>query len=244
MTNRTATQINTPGRRAAAFWFSDGLVEIVFGLFVVLWAGWGIASSFKLLHPWMLLIGWLIVYGLFFPLMYRYPKVIDYLKTRITYPRAGYAQPPAELSPDQDFLHDMFTGTKSLQLITLKNASFISENVTDFRVRALTLIFTAHTLGLIGYSYPVKWLIPILMTAFAALAFLLNRKDAHSYSWYSVIPIILVGFLPIAMEFPRQFIMVFPVLVYGTWLLLQGSLALTRFLRDNPCIKTHGEGPA
>jgi hypothetical protein len=176
--------------------------------------------------------------------MDRYPKIIDFLKTGITYPRAGYVKPPAEPLPDQDLLHDIFTGRKSVRLITLKDAPPISENVSDFRVQAITLILIAHTIGMVTYAYPNQWNMPVLMTGFAALVFLLNRRDAHPYAWWSVLPIALTGFLTFVLGSLSKFTMVFPLLVFGAWLLAQGAGTLIRFLQNHPRMNELEGGPA
>jgi hypothetical protein len=36
MKNKTTVQIDSPGRRAAAYWFVDGLPEILFGFYLLI----------------------------------------------------------------------------------------------------------------------------------------------------------------------------------------------------------------
>jgi len=230
MTNISATQINTPGRRAAAYWFIDGLPEIVFGLFALGWSGFVIIANFHSVNTWILLSTWLLLYSSFTFLMYRDKKILDFIKTRITYPRTGYVQPPEEPLPDQDLLHDMFGKTKPDPLITLQNARPISENVSDFRVRAIVLIFLSANLGMFCRG---KWSMVLAMTVLAALVYVLNRRDVHSYSWWSVIPIALSGLLSATLGLPSYLSFCFPVLILGTWFFTRGTWTLIRFLRNS-----------
>jgi hypothetical protein len=230
MTNITATQINTPGRRAAAYWYVDGLPEIVFGLLALGWSGFAIIAKFHPGNKWILLSTWLLLYGLFTFLMYRDKKILDFIKARITYPRTGYVQPPEEPLPDQDLFHDMFGRTKPDPLITLQNARPISENVSDFRVRAIVLILLSVNLGMFCRG---KWSITLGMTALAALVYVLNRRDVHSYSWWSVIPIALSGLLAATLGLPSYLYFFLPMFILGTWLFARGAWTLIRFLRNS-----------
>lgn len=244
MTDYKATQTYTPGRRAAAFWFSDGLVEIVFGLLIVSWAAWGILAGSLWMPRWVLWGTWLLLYGFFYSCLMGYPKIIDFLKSRITYPRAGYAQPPAEPLPDQDLLHDMFGRIPPDPLITLRTARSPGENISKFRVHTLVLIFVAHVIGIIGHAWPDTHILAILMPGFALLLFLLNCREAHPYPWHSVIPVALAGLLPIFVKFFSAIAMVFPMLVFGLWMLLRGLWILMRFLNLHRKIRTLEHGRA
>ena len=45
--------MDTAGRRAAAYWFIDGLPEIFFGILYLVWGFIGLVWGFYLGNPWM-----------------------------------------------------------------------------------------------------------------------------------------------------------------------------------------------
>lgn len=94
MKNKTAEQINSPGRRAAAYWFVDGLSEIAFGLVMLIYGVFAtVTGGLDRLNWWMfcgVIVGLVLLFGMYI----KHRRILDYLKARITYPRTGYARPP------------------------------------------------------------------------------------------------------------------------------------------------------
>ncbi len=83
------------GQRAAAYWFSDGLPELLFGFALAACGAVGLAWIVYLPNELMRVAFGLTLLGLI-ALSIWDRKVLDALKARLTYPRTGYAQPPAD----------------------------------------------------------------------------------------------------------------------------------------------------
>jgi hypothetical protein len=110
--------IEVAPRRAARYWYEDGLVEIGAGLLFLLLAGLfaveGLAPAGSL-RPWffalglpVIVIGGMIVLGL----------ALRALKQRLTYPRTGYvAYPPTR--PIRKALAGIISGVVSMLLVLL-----------------------------------------------------------------------------------------------------------------------------
>jgi hypothetical protein len=74
------------GRRAASYWFADGLPEILFGLALVIMAAMMFLWRMYAPKPWIRFDWWIMGAGFtFYYLMER--RVLDFLKSHFTYPR-------------------------------------------------------------------------------------------------------------------------------------------------------------
>ena len=231
MEDNIAVQRGSAGRRAAAYWFIDGLPEIFFGVLYLALGGIGLIWGFNLENPWMK--GVLLVVTLAFLLLFWKDRVIlDYCKARLTYPRTGYVRPPAEPEP-----------ALSDKLITLGTAPPFDWNVTSFRMRTAFFFFLMSRL--VNFTTEIlrvdgRWSVAMVMALVALGVYAGNLRDAHAYSWQSALAIALAGLLSAAVEVPprsRQFI---PLLIGGVWLLAHGVPTLVRYLRTDPAPKAAG----
>jgi hypothetical protein len=228
MEDEIAIQREAAGRRAAAYWFIDGLPEILFGVAYLAWGGIGLAWGFDMKNPWM--NGAMVVAFLAFLLLFTKDRaILDYCKARLTYPRTGYVSPPAEPEP-----------ALSDKLITLGTAPPFDWNVTSFRMRTAFFFFLMSRL--VNFTTEIlsvdgRWSVAIVMALVALGVYAGNRRDAHAYSWQSALAIALAGLLSAALTLPpksRQFI---PLLIGGGWLLAHGVPTLVRYLRTHPAPK-------
>ena len=220
--DKTAVQMDTAGRRAAAYWFIDGLPEIFFGILYLVWGCIGLVWGFYLKNPW---IGWsMVVVALaFLPLWWKAPAILDYFKARLTYPRTGYVRPPADM-PDG-------------RIITLGLASPpIDSNVTSFRLRTAWAFLVASVLVPADPS-AARWTVPALMALVAVAVYVWNRREPHPYSWQSALAIALAGLLSAGVDVPLDGRRYIPLLIGGLWLLAQGVPTLVRYLRTYPAPK-------
>lgn len=224
MEDNTAVQREVAGRRAAAYWFIDGLPEIVFGVVYLAMGSVGLAWGFDRKNPWMMAA--MVVVGLaFLVLFWKDRAVLDYFKARLTYPRTGYVRPPAEPVPGRND-----------EILLFRTAPAIDWNVSSFRIRTAFIFFVASRF--VGQE---RWAMPIVMVAAAVWVYLWNRREPHPYSWQSALAIALAGLLCAGLEVPpksRQFI---PLLIGGVWLLAHGVPTLVRYLRTSPAPKGGGE---
>jgi hypothetical protein len=222
--DKTAVQPEAAGRRAAAYWFIDGLPEILFGIVYVVWGCIGLVWGFYLKNPW---IGWsMVVVALaFLPLWWKAPAILDYFKARLTYPRTGYVRPPADMSDGR------------WHMITLGLASPpIDSNVTSFRLRTAWAFLLASVLVPADPS-AARWTVPALMALVAVAVYVWNRREAHPYSWQSALAIALAGLLSAGVEVPLDGRRHIPLLIGGLWLLAHGVPTLVRYLRTYPAPK-------
>ena len=231
MTDHIAPQ--SSGRRAAAYWFVDGLPEIGFGLLYLIWSLLGLRWGYNPKNLWMKaeVTAACLAFLVFFVWD---RKILDFFKARLTYPRTGYVRPPAEPNRANS------AAVEPLQL--LDRTPHYDENVTHFRMRTAFLFFVAMQLvavtGDLGSGMPNLWSIPVVMTIVAALEYWWNRSEARSYKWWSVALIALAGMLSPLWELPapsRQFV---PLLVGGVWLLAHGGWTLIGYLRANPRVRS------
>jgi hypothetical protein len=229
--DNTALQSESAGRRAAAYWFIDGLPEILFGIVYIVWGSVGLVWGFDVKNSWM---KWGMVAGnlAFLTIFIAYRPILDTLKSRLTYPRTGYVRPPAEPAPQPP---DEF--------ITLSTAPPIDWNVTAFRMRAAFIFFVASQLVSIpiGPAIPGLWRVPVIMAVVAAGVYLSNRRDPHPYSWQSTVAIAVAGLLSAGLRMPPKSRPFIPLLIGGVWLLAHGVPTLVRYLRTYPAPKSEGE---
>jgi len=153
--------------------------------------------------------------------------ILDFFKTRLTYPRTGYAKPPADLKPAPTYSW----GTR---LFGWRADS----NVSAFRGTAF-VFFVASQVA----SFPFmgeRWGITVLMALAAVAVFASSRRDAHPYSWQSALAIALAGLLSAMVEMPHSARRFIPLLIGGVWFLAHGVPTLVRYLRTYPAPK--GEG--
>jgi hypothetical protein len=219
-----AVQPEAAGRRAAAYWFIDGLPEIFFGILYLVWGCIGLVWGFYLENRWL---RWSMAPEVlaFLLLWWKAPAILDYFKARLTYPRTGYVNPPADVPNGR------------WHMITLGLASPPTDsNVTSFQ-RTAYAFFVARVFVLPGDPWAARWIVPALMTIVAVEVYVWNRREAHAYSWQSALAIALAGLLSAGVEVPpgsRQFI---PMLIGGVWLLAHGIPALVRYRRTYPAPK-------
>ena len=226
MKYNNAVQINSPGRRAAAYWFADGLPEMLFGLFFLVpsvlilafeelhWQNWWVSSVIAAMG----LLGYLM--------WFLHRRVLNFFKARITYPRTGYAQPPHDF-PDKSH--------PDYKILTLATANPADENVSSFTSRTIPYICGGvFFMQLFMQLNETRWGLPLAMTGLAATIYFVNRDEARPYSWRAVLPLALAGFIaaPFDLELMSRTFM--PMAICGAWLLGIGIWTLVRYLRANP----------
>ena len=229
MKNKTAAQIESPGRRAAAYWFVDGLPETAFGIVMLIFGifgmvGWGFLRS----NLWIAL-GFFVALLLFFAMIINHRRILGYMKARITYPRTGYARPPVD-SPSK------YYWPGKLLTLGLGAAQRIDENVSSFRAHSVFVFFFACWLlnRLPEHWIRPSWMLPLVMMVIAAIVYFWSRDDVRSYSWNTVLPLAVGGFITSAFELPPKAIVFAPMVIGGAWLLGIGCWTLSRYLQGHP----------
>ena len=241
MTNKMAVQNKSPGRRAAAYWFEDGLPELLAGLmffvcFLVL-----LASYLKWINYVLFMVLWNVGITFLLTLPAWGWKVLDLVKTGLTYPRSGYATPPGDPGPGQDFFYDLLGKRKRETILTFRTPPPQKTNVTNFGFR-FQIIFI---LAILAYFIPfcIKgWSVALVTLAMAAVLHLITRRDAHAYTWFSVLPVALAGLLAAFLDLPPNTRTIIPILILSGWLVIRGLWLLVRFLRTHPRLEELDSG--
>jgi hypothetical protein len=227
MTNKTAVQNDSPGRRAAAYWFMDGLPEILFGLLLLIPIALALAArELRWQNRW-LSAGFFAAYVFFYLLGYAiwflYRPVLNYIKARITYPRTGYARPPDDF-PDKRHPH--------YKILTLGTVSPADDNVSSFVSHTVPLICSG--VFFMGFLKSTHWGLPLVTSGIAAGIYFLNRNGVRPYSWCAVLPIALAGLIAATFNLEPEKRWFMPLIICGAWLLGIGTWTLVRYLRAHP----------
>jgi hypothetical protein len=211
------------GRRAASYWFVDGLPEILFGLALVIMAALSFLWRMYTPKPWRE-FDWMIVCVGFTLYFLTERNVLDFLKSQVTYPRTGYVQPPEE----QDW------SQPTLTTLSLRPDPPVKENVTFFRLRTVGPIWFLFFLFMTYGSPPARWLMPLAMPALAVTLFAVNRRSERPYPWWSALILALTGLVFLWVDVAAPLQRPLPFLLAGGWLLAQGVCRLVSYLRMNP----------
>jgi hypothetical protein len=230
MNINTTAQIESPGRRAAAYWFVDGLEEIAFGLALLIRGVWGIAWGELHWRNWWMWVGFPAAELLLLALLLMHRRILDSLKARITYPRTGYVRPPADF-PSKSNPPD--------KILTLGTGHQVDENDSSFRNHTV-LLFMVGSIFVIFLE--ARCSLPLVMAAVAAGVYLWNRDDVRPYSWRAVLPIILAGFIAAGLDLEPKNRFFVPLVIGGTWLLGIGTWTLVHYLRAHPKSDAGREG--
>lgn len=213
-------------RRAAAYWYADGLPDLVFGATLFLFASIGIV--------WQLFAPHLYVFDMFLMTIgfalhfWKERDVLEFLKSRITYPRTGYVQPPEE-APNQ---------SAGLISLDIRPAPKGEGNVTSFRARTVFIVFwVIYSLFNIN---PPRWLPPITMLALALLLYLSNRNSEHQYRGWGAFVLALSGLIFFRLDVRPRLQPLLCYLIVGAWMAAYGVFTLIQYRHANPCRLSDG----
>jgi len=213
--------VASPGGRAAAYWFSDGLPDLLLGITLLITA--------TACLPWLSHLSaraagviFFFIASAAFLLHFAFERrVLESLKARLTYPRTGYVQPPEEA--------ERGAGLVSLSLSEPPRR----QNITSFRARVVMICWAFLYIGSNAQDNPA-WLPPVLTTALAAVIYLASRNSERPYSWWSAVILALSGLLFVLLSLPVQIRPSLLLMFAGLWLAAQGGCTLADYLHTNP----------
>jgi hypothetical protein len=208
------------GRKAASYWFVDGLPEILYGLAFMVWGVIGalLATCLPKLAVFAIMIP--VTFALVVTLTSRDENILDRIKARITYPRSGYAAPPEN--------EDRGEASTPISLFGYPPPK---TNVTAFRNRTVFLIFQTAN---IGATADDRWIPVIATTIIGGSLYWLGRGSERPYSLLSV-AVLAAGGLALSLFASTQPTRPFlPAVWSGVWLMSLGLVHLRRYLHDNP----------
>jgi hypothetical protein len=156
-------------------------------------------------------------------------EILVFLKSRVTYPRTGYVQPPLDI-PDM-----LIAKPSSLISLSLKPAPPPDENVTRFNTRTVYVVFMWCFLLFGAAANPWKsWYTALIMLPLAVALYAWNRRSERPYPWWSTLILALTGPALLWLDLsPLLQPLVMPLLA-GVWLVVQGACMLAGYLRANP----------
>jgi hypothetical protein len=97
------TEVVHAESRASDYWFGDGIWLLLFSVCTMLWGCWA------LLHPklpfWKSMAGLVPILAFSYLLIARRSPILSWLKSRITYPRSGYASMDPKRLKSYEFKH-------------------------------------------------------------------------------------------------------------------------------------------
>jgi hypothetical protein len=234
MNDDSTVQTASYGRRAAVYWSVDGLPEIRRGLVFIVLTGsaclWQVYAHKRIGSYYLVIFGGLALY---FFLLER--VVLDFLKSRITYPRTGYVQPPDALwggRQAQDLAPLSLRPGPPYVLSPFPLSA--EENATFFWPRTVRPLEGFAVLCLTGRDLLGHWLVPLAMPALAITLYLANRTSERQYPWWSLLMLALTGPVCFWVNVPAPLQLPLPFLLAGQWLLGQGAYTLVDYLRANP----------
>ncbi len=224
-------------QRAQQHWVEDGLPSIIAGVgglvlaFFILYRTNG-HSPFKI----VLLLSALTLY---WAISQHQIEIVDWLKTRLSYPRTGYVRPP--YSPEDKSLPLDFT-MLSMQGVD----TTLAEEIKQARARSMRRFLIGLSFMLVAFvafAYfhsswiHSPWVYSVLSLSFVAMLWLLALIEHRRLSWTLVAGFSLVGLC--LSVFQRQGIVgpdQFGYFLVGISLvtILNGAVSLIRFLRRNP----------
>src|SRR5262245_24492434 len=163
---------SSPGQRAAAYWFVDGLPDILFGMTLLISGSLGCLWRIYAPEAWTKFYFYITTGG-FLLFYWKGHDVLDFLKSHITYPRTGYVQPPEE-----------FQRPQTLITLSLRPGPPADENVTFFAKRTVMVIFWFFFLSF-NHNPLGNWLVPVVMPVLATTLYVANRSSERRYPWWS-----------------------------------------------------------
>jgi len=225
----------TARQRASRYFFVDGFSTLIAGLgcllmaFQLFYSSDGRTTPFSLLVSLPLLLAYLAV-------MFRQREIVEWLKTRITYPRTGFAIPPG--FEDDSVVH------ADLALLTLDEteSNWLSEvrQVHADRKRRMLFTIVAVLLAILGIMLiPNRWFYVASGILISAGLWIATRRE-QVFSWLVLAGFPLVGigmatFLPDRVVGPDRGADL--LATAGSLFFLDGVLTLIRYLRRNPLPK-------
>jgi hypothetical protein len=193
----------------------------MFGLALIMCGIAGLLWRMYAPGPWNRYYFVLVAIG-FILLFWKSREVLDFLKTRVTYPRTGYAQPPDE-SPTPD----------KLVTLSLTPRSPVDENVTYSKTWMVMAIWWFF-IFLLDFDPVGRWVTPVVMPVLAATLYAVNRNSERPYRWWSALMLALTGPVFLWVTLPPLIRPLAPLLLAGAWLMAQGVCTLVGYVRANP----------
>ena len=230
MSSTPSSPLSLAEKRSWTYWFIDGSPQLLIGLAALLFGVYLICSTSSYANTTLSILA-LVSLCLYLLLLMRSTQILEWLKTRITYPHTGYTATPYFAD------RDTFANSSNLNLASAQNgdASAMEELrlVRAARGRRLLLTYIlimggSFALGMIH----APWICALTGLVTGIALWLATRADAR-LSWIIVLGIPLLGlYLTFVNIVPRSRMGYFDIGA-GFLFLLEGLVTLLIFLRRN-----------
>ena len=208
-------------RRARDYWDIDGLPALLAGATTVLLGVTWLPSDSHRPWPGAAFVLWLVAW--FF--LAEYKGTLEWLKSRITYPRTGYVAPP-KAGPDAE--RDPYT---MISIIKEPGANEL-ETPVEGRASRKALDFPFFSLLLLWWLFSFdSWLASLACLATALWFWWRNKKDPP---WFEIAGAAIAGVLSaiLTVSDRRRFCIV--LIVFGVAGMVKGATLLIHYLRQHP----------
>ncbi|HEX8881346.1 MAG TPA: hypothetical protein VF749_15010 [Candidatus Acidoferrum sp.] len=229
-----APPLSVPDARQQAwqYWFEDGLTHLLLGIAIL-------SISICTLYPprprafWQLAI-WAAMLTLYTALMLRQRQILEWLKTKITYPRTGYVQSPFDVT-------DLAASPNMIEL-GLTAADERRAEARRLLVAQRRQVSLAAALAVAGslalLLIESRWAYTVIGVLFALALWALRRNE--KVSWIAIVGLPILGTCMTVFSVPGSYPpnrVAWFMAGWGGLFVLDGTIALTRYLLRNPMSK-------
>lgn len=219
-------------QQAWQYWFEDGLTHLLLGIAIL-------SISICTLYPprprafWQLAI-WAAMLTLYTALMLRQRQILEWLKTKITYPRTGYVQSPFDVT-------DLAASPNMIEL-GLTAADERRAEARRLLVAQRRQVSLAAALAVAGslalLLIESRWAYTVIGVLFALALWALRRNER--VSWIAIVGLPILGICMTVFSVPGSYPpnrVAWFMAGWGGLFVLDGTIALTRYLLRNPMSK-------
>lgn len=217
-------------KRSWSYWFADGLPQLLIGISGVLFGFYFISMTTPASTALVVLS--FVAFGAYLLIQIGAPQILEWLKTRITYPRTGYAASPYFATKNNVYCD----ANLNLTPVQDPNAPAIAEikrvrRARNLRLSRMYILMALASLGLWFVRAP--WICTLTGIVMGLILWLGTRAD-KSVSLLVILGFPVVGFSVGAPQLaPHSRVGSF-ILGVGLLFLLDGLLSLILYLRRNP----------
>jgi len=219
--SETSNAILEAKRRARDYWDIDGLPALLAGAATVSLGVIWLPTDIHL--PWWdadLTLGLFALY-----LLAESKRTLEWLKSRITYPRTGYVAPPKETPYSK---RDPYT----IISITKEPAAIEPEEPVEGRASRKALDFPWLLLLLLWWFFSFDgWLASLACLATGLWFWWRNKKDPP---WFEIAGATIAGLLSVILTVSDRSRFCIVLIVFGASGMAKGATLLIRYLHQHP----------
>ena len=217
-------------QRAWQYWFVDGLTHLLLGLALLSMSICGLFPPRPRAFWQLALLA--APLGLYVALILWQRQILEWLKTKITYPRTGYVQPP----------FDAVAGAAGMVELGLEGSDerrAEAERLAADHRKRLLLAASLAVPGLFAMLLSENRLVPTVASVLLASALWALRKF-EKVSWITIVGLPVLGICMTIFVTPGAYPshrMAWLMAGLGGLFVLEGTIALARYLLQNPASK-------